>query len=287
MLAQTEETWNFWRAAELVRRRTPICQDNSGISIPFSSNWSNTPWYYIWFYFIWASKGFLSCSHSISIFKNMVFRNVLKYCHCQQNATFWISDICILWWKNTLLENGWLLLIASIHLLTWLPKCRRKWVCQGVHTLGLEFLWNVYPSQNLINDTDTCQVLITPAPWAHLPLAGGAPGELCTSKPVLVGLVQSGAMAHPADSSLEMLQSFHSIPKLQHWLDMLEKLSHFSAYPWALAAVCTATLQGNFSLCLLLRVSPCKLWCWSGSPPLYLQKDRHSLPNLKKCEFQA
>lgn len=162
-------------ATELVGRRTPSCQDNSVISVPFSSNWDNTPRYYIWFYFTWASKGFLSRSHSISIFKNVIFRNVLMYCHCQQNVAFWISNICISWWKNTLLENVWLLLIASIHLLSWLPKCKRKWVCQGVHTPKSEFLWSVFLSQTLINNTDTCQVLITPAPWAHLPLAGGCP----------------------------------------------------------------------------------------------------------------
>lgn len=58
MLGQTEDTWNFWRETELVRRRTHSCQDNSGISISFSSNWVNTPRYYIWFDFTWASKAF-------------------------------------------------------------------------------------------------------------------------------------------------------------------------------------------------------------------------------------
>lgn len=187
-------------ATELARRRTPSSQDNSCISILFSSNWAIFPDIRSDFSLPDHPKVFWSCFHSISIFKNVIFRNVLIYWHCQQNVAFWFSNICILWWRNTLLENVWLLLIASIHLLSWLPKCQRQWVYQLVHTPRLEFLRSIYQSQTLINNTDT--VLITPAPWAPLPLQGDVPGELWACKPVLVGLVQSGAMAHPADSLL-------------------------------------------------------------------------------------
>lgn len=142
----------------------------------------------------------------------MIFRNVLIYWHCQQNVAFWFSNICILWWRNGLLENVWLL-IASIHLLSWLPKCQRQWVYQVVHTPRLEFLISVYQSQTLINNTDTCQVPITPAPWAHLPLQGDAPGELWAASAGGFSAVRSYGSS--CRLSLEMLTSCHFIPMPQ------------------------------------------------------------------------
>lgn len=172
---------------------------------------------------------------------------MLIYWHCQQSVAFWISNICILWWKNTVLQNVWLLLIAGIHLLSWLPKCERK--CQGVHTPRSEFLWSVYQSQTLINNADTCQVLITPAPWAHLPLAGGCSwGAL--GMPASAGgfsaLRSYGSSCTPLSWDVQSMP-FHSQATAGNWL-MLEKPSLLPSYPWVLTAVCIATLQGDFRL---------------------------------------
>lgn len=52
-------------------------------------------------------------------------------------------------------------------------------------------------------------------PGLTFPWPGDTPGDLRVCKPVLVVLVGSGAVIHPADRYLEMLKTCHYLSNLQ------------------------------------------------------------------------
>lgn len=105
ILGQTEDTQNFWGS------NWAGWKENSQLprqfwyfnSIFIKLRQYTQILYLIWFYLV--IQRFCSCSHSISIFKNVIFRNILIYWGCQQNIAFLFGNIFIFWWKSTLLEN--------------------------------------------------------------------------------------------------------------------------------------------------------------------------------------